>query len=274
MGKLRVYCLKTLNKLSIYPLGNTPSAPSVYCWDFIHAISCVARQKLAHHHLDPYQHAAFHCGIVCHNMGEEEANPTLELAMEYTSALGTIIFNESCHLWDLTEAQVGRNQFAMDVAVDRLDGEADHTAEHIGALEDKEADMEHSFNMLLELGREQMEASTRVARGLGQLATCVLAQQQKIRAMEERMDAMREMILGLEHTAANLIIVDEEETVVEAGSSSGEELEIEENEVAVPIPVPGRLVPIEEEVQELPDELVGTQIAFKLAEEDCPPSYD
>ena len=29
MGKLRVYCLKALNKLSIYPLGNTPSAPSV-----------------------------------------------------------------------------------------------------------------------------------------------------------------------------------------------------------------------------------------------------
>ena len=29
MGKLRVYCLKTLKKLSIYPLGNTPSAPSV-----------------------------------------------------------------------------------------------------------------------------------------------------------------------------------------------------------------------------------------------------
>ena len=28
MGKLRVYCLKTLNKLSIYPVGNTPSAPS------------------------------------------------------------------------------------------------------------------------------------------------------------------------------------------------------------------------------------------------------
>ena len=30
MGKLRVYWLKTLNKLSIYPLDNTPSAPSVY----------------------------------------------------------------------------------------------------------------------------------------------------------------------------------------------------------------------------------------------------
>ena len=43
---------------------------------------------------------------------------------------------------------------------------------------------------------------------------------------------------------------------------------------AVPIPVPGRLVPIEEAVQELPDELVGTQITFELAEEDHPPEYE
>ena len=87
------------------------------------------------------------------------------------------------------------------------------------------------------------------------------------------MDAMQEMILGLEHTTANPIVVDEEETVVEVGSGSGEELGIEENKVAIPIPVPGRLVPIEEDVQVLPDELVGTQIAFELAEEDRPPTY-
>ena len=87
------------------------------------------------------------------------------------------------------------------------------------------------------------------------------------------MDAMREMILGLEHPAANPIVVDKEETVIE-DSESGEELEIEENKVAVPIPVPGRLIPIEEAVQELPDKLVGTQIAFELAEEDHPPLYE
>ena len=172
-------------------------------------------------------------------MGEEEADPTLELAMEYAGALGTIIFDKSCCLRNLTEAQVGRNQFAVDVVVDRLDGEVDYAAERIGALEDKEADMEHSLNVLLELGREQMEASTRAARGLGQLATCVLAQQNKIRAMEECMDAMREMILGLEHMAANPIVVDNEEMAVAEGSESGEELEVEENEVAVPIPVLG-----------------------------------
>ena len=82
---------------------------------------------------------------------------------------------------------------------------------------------------------------------------------------------MREMILALEHTQANPIVVDEEEMAVSVGS--GEELEVEENEVAIPIPVPGRLVPIEDEVQVLPNELVGTQITFELADEDRPPSY-
>ena len=155
-----------------------------------------------------------------------------------------------------------------------MDREADHAAERIGALEDRLADTDCSLQALLELGREQTEASTRAARGLGQLATCVLAQQNKIRAMEEHMDAMREMILGLEHSAANPIVVDEEETVVEAEGSSGEELETEENKVAIPVPIPGRLVPIKEVIQVLPDELVGTQVVFELAEEDRPPSYD
>ena len=193
--------------------------------------------------------------------------------MEYAGALGTIVFDESCRLRDLTEAQVGRNQYATDVELERLDGEADHAAERIGALEDRVAELEQGTNALLDLGREQTEANSRAARGLGQLATCVLAQQQKIRAMEERMDAMREMILALEHTAANPIVVDEE-TAVAGDSDLGEELEIEENEVAIPIPVEGRLVPIEEDIQVLPDELVGTQIAFELADEDRPPSYE
>ena len=86
------------------------------------------------------------------------------------------------------------------------------------------------------------------------------------------MDVMREMILALEHMQENPIVVDEEETAV--SDRLGEELEVEENEVAIPIPVPGRLVPIKDEVQVLPDELVGTQIVFKLADEDRPPSYE
>ena len=48
----------------------------------------------------------------------------------------------------------------MDIAVDRLDGEVDHAAEWIGALEDKMVDVECGLNGLLELGREQTETST------------------------------------------------------------------------------------------------------------------
>ena len=192
--------------------------------------------------------------------------------MEYTSALGTIIFNELCRLRDLTEAQVGCNQFTIDMAVDRLDGEVDHASERLSTLEGKMMDLEVGYTELLALGWEQVETLTRSAHALGQLATTVLAQQGKIWAMEERMDAMREMILALEHTQENPIVVDEEETVV--SDRLGEELETEENEVAIPIPVPGRLIPIEDEVQVLPDELVGTQLAFKLANKDHPPSYE
>ena len=72
--------------------------------------------------------------------------------MEYAGTLSTIMFDESCRLRDLTEDQVGRNQFTMDVAVDCLDGEADHAAERIGALEDKMADVEGGLNGLLDLG--------------------------------------------------------------------------------------------------------------------------
>ena len=119
--------------------------------------------------------------------------------MEYAGALGTIIFDELYRLRDLTEAQVGHNQFAMDVAVDRLDGEVDHASKRLSALEGKVTDLEVGYTKLLALGWEQVETSMRLARALGQLATAVLAQQGKIWAMEERMDAMREMILALEH---------------------------------------------------------------------------
>ena len=86
--------------------------------------------------------------------------------MEYASALGTIIFDESCCLWDVTKAQIGRNQFAVDVAVDWLDERidevdrrADHVLEHLLALEGKVTDMEAGYTKLLALGREQVEMS-------------------------------------------------------------------------------------------------------------------
>ena len=96
-------------------------------------------------------------------MGKKEADPTLELAMEYSGALSTIVFNELCHLCDLMEAQVGRNQFAMDVVVDWLDGVVDHALERILVLEGKVADLEAGYTELLALGWEQVETYSRAA---------------------------------------------------------------------------------------------------------------
>ena len=86
--------------------------------------------------------------------------------MEYSGALGTIIFNESCRLHNLTEAQVGHNQLTMDVVVDclderidEIDGRADHALEQLSALEGKVSDMEEGYAELLALGREQTTTS-------------------------------------------------------------------------------------------------------------------
>ena len=81
--------------------------------------------------------------------------------MEYSGALSTIVFNESCRLCDLTEAQIGRNQFTMDVAVDQLGGEVDHASERISVLEGKVLDLEAGYTELLALGQEQVETSSR-----------------------------------------------------------------------------------------------------------------
>ena len=107
--------------------------------------------------------------------------------MEYVGALGTIIFDELCHLCDLTEAQVRRNQFTMDIAMDRLDkridevdGRADHVSERLLVLEGKMMDMEAGYTELLALGQEQTETSVRVCRAIAALSTITTAQQDQL----------------------------------------------------------------------------------------------
>ena len=103
--------------------------------------------------------------------------------MEYTGALRVMIFDKSCHLCDLTKAQVGRNQFTMDIAVDQLDERinkvgrrVDHASEQLLALEGKVTDMEDGYRELLALGQEQVETSACLCQALASLATVVVAQ--------------------------------------------------------------------------------------------------
>ena len=50
-------------------------------------------------------------------------------------------------------------------------------------------------------------------RAIAALSAITTAQQDQLAAMRERLDAMREMILALEHTQENPIVVDEESCV-------------------------------------------------------------
>ena len=161
----------------------------------------------------------------------------------------------------------------LDERIDEVDGRADHTSKQLLVLEGKMMDMEAGYTKLLALGQKQVEMSTQSCQALANLAVVAVVQQQKIREAKERMDTMREMILTLEHIQENPLVVDEEESKGETVVSNGVEFRARENEVAIPIPPPGHLVPIKDMVQELLDELVGTQIAFNLANEDCPPLY-
>ena len=161
------------------------------------------RCKLARHHLDPYQHAAFQRGIVRRNVGEEEADPSLEMAMEYAGAIRVIVFDEPCQLRDLTEAQVGRNQFAMDMAVDRLDekdeeldGRVDEVSERLTMLEGRVGDMEEGYQALLASGHDQVTTGVRACATIVALTAITTDQQARLVRAKERMDAMRKMLLA------------------------------------------------------------------------------
>ena len=117
-------------------------------------------------------------------------------------------------------------------------------SEWLLALEGKMANMEEGYNKLLALGQEQTAILVCAYRAIAALSTIMTAQQDQVAVMRERMiqakerlDAMREMILALEHTQANPIVIDDEGMVV-SDRVDGEELEVEENEVAIPIPAP------------------------------------
>ena len=104
--------------------------------------------------------------------------------MEYAGAVGVVVFDESCHLRDLTKDQVGRNQFAMDVAVDRLDekdkeleGRADEASEWMMMLEGRLGDMEEGYQALLALGRDQVATGVRACAAIMALMAITTDQQ-------------------------------------------------------------------------------------------------
>ena len=55
--------------------------------------------------------------------------------MEYAAVVGITVFDESCCLRDLTERQVGSNQVAAEMVLEKADMKVDQAIEKVGEME-------------------------------------------------------------------------------------------------------------------------------------------
>ena len=95
----------------------------------------VACCKMGRFNLDLYQHAFFKRGLNKRQVGEDEPHGLLEKAMEYAAVVGITVFDESCCLCDLTEQQVGSNQVAAEMVLEKADMKVDQAIEKVGEME-------------------------------------------------------------------------------------------------------------------------------------------
>ena len=107
----------------------------LYRDNFILAMGRVAHCKLNCYTLDPYQHAFLKRGLNKRHVGEDEPLSLLEQAMEYVAAVGVMVFDNSCRLCDSTEHQVGSNQVAAEIVLEKVDMKVDQVVEKMGELE-------------------------------------------------------------------------------------------------------------------------------------------
>ena len=94
----------------------------------------------------------------------------------------------------------------MDEKDKELEGRTDEASERMTMLEGRIGDMEEGYQALLALGRDQVSTGVWACAAIAALTAITTDQQAQLVRAEERMDAMREMILALEHMWNNPII--------------------------------------------------------------------
>ena len=78
----------------------------------------MARRKLNHLQLNPYQCTLLEQGLRTTCISKEEVDPPLEITMEYMGAVRTMVMDKATCLHNLTKHQVGANQFQATVAIE------------------------------------------------------------------------------------------------------------------------------------------------------------
>jgi len=208
----------------------------------------VARRKLDRLTTGPYQRALLRRGVTTKVDVEDEKNPVLQQAMEYSGAVGTMVMDKLAYVHERMEAGMGTAMNGIEREVTRVE---DRVSEHKTLIEEVQGDVENLI------------AGARTSANIE--------------------DALRIEVTGLHHLVSQLLRRvtalegrQEHPIKVEDSSEDGDGSDNEDEDLApVPVPAPGvvyQLVPIEDLAEEEEEE-IEEGLVIEIAALDPAPAY-
>jgi hypothetical protein len=188
-------------------------------------------------------------------------NETLDQAMEYSSAVGAMVIDEVAYCYERVDEGMRKAEYDLRAQTNDVDDRVDVVMESVTNVEGRvEAVVER-----LEVAERSMDAFDRLAE---EQDARLDVHNRRIATLEGQ---VRDLLLFraiLQHGPENPVVVEDEE------------VDVEEDLVdpAVPFPVEGRLVPIEDVGEEVPAEEAIRVIVEALGGPapvyEAPPVYD
>jgi len=211
----------------------------------------------------PYQRALLRRGVTTRVDVEDEKNPVLQQAMEYSEAIGMMVMDELAYVHERMETGLGMAMNGIEREVTRVE---EMVTEHLTLIEEVQGDVGNliagartSANIEDALWIEVM--------GLRHLVSQLM---RRVMALEGR----QEHPIKVEDSSE-----DEDDDEDDGGVDLDEVFWViprEENLAPVPVPAPGvmyQLVPIEDLAEEEEDSEIEEGLAIEIAALDPAPAY-
>jgi len=235
----------------------------LYRDDFIRAGGRVARRKLSWLETGPYQRALLHRGVTTKVDVEDERNPVLQQAMEYTGAVGAMVMDELAYIHEWTETGLGMAMNGIEREATRVEETVD---EHLTLIEEIQGDMGN----LIAGARTSANIEDALQIEVTGLRHLVSQLMRRVTALEGR----QEHPIEVEDSSE-----DEDDSDEDDGRVDLDEvfrvIPGEENLALVLVPAPGvvyQLVPIEDLAEE-EDSEIEEGLAIEIAALDPAPAY-
>ena len=203
--------------------------------DFILAMGHIRRHKLVRLDIShPYQRAFLNRGLVCTQVIDEEADPSLDQATMYVAGLLVMVMAEMADVADTLENWVFRNMDMQDIHMNEVEREVEEVKDQVV--------MNHDDVLQVQVD-------------IGDLRFRNRSLEDRVLQLEEQVRDLMAFRTVLKHGPGNPIVVEDDDDKVEIVENSkiGQEVRIEEMTPEViaglremtPGEWVGRLIPIE-----------------------------